>query len=115
MNAILAVILALAVTGCASAPPPLRGTPDLLNFLADGQTTKDQAFTTLGQPSGFFESERILTYRLGYDSRNRGYFLVERENRNGGWPTWTNASFSLVLVFDDAGLLRKHSLVKVNK
>lgn len=87
----------------------------MLNFLADGKTTKEEVFATLGQPSGFFESEKILTYRLGYEPQNHGYFPVEREGRNTGWPTWSNASFSLVLVFDDAGILQKHSLVKVNR
>ena len=70
---------------------------------------------TLGQPSGAFEAQRILTYRLGFDLRNSGYYVVEREAVASGWPTWTEVKFSLVLIFDDAGILQKHSLVKVNK
>ena len=71
--------------------------------------------TTLGQPSGRFEAEKILTYRLGFEPRNGGYYLVERETTTSGWPTWTATQFSLVLVFDDTGVLRKTSLVRVNK
>ena len=112
---VLGLVLALTLAGCATTPPPLKGSPDLLNFLTDDQTTRTEAISTLGQPSGQFESEKILTYRLGFEPRNRSYYVVERETTANGWPTWTVAKFSLVLVFDDAGILRKHSLVKVNQ
>lgn len=117
MNAkiFLVLFIAFALAGCATTPPPLKGSPDLLNFLADGKTTRTEAVATLGQPSGHFESEKILTFRLGFEPRNNGYYVVERETTTNGWPTWTAAKFSLVLVFDDAGILRKHSLVEVNK
>ncbi len=112
----LLLVLSLALAGCASAPAaPPRGNPDLLAFLADGKTTRAEAILKLGQPSGSFESERILTYRLGLEPKNSGYYVVERERTASGWPTWVAAQFSLVLVFDDAGVLQKHSLVKVNK
>ncbi|MGA9450994.1 MAG: hypothetical protein WBW41_06580 [Verrucomicrobiia bacterium] len=117
MNTKILLVLALALTlvGCATTPPPLKGNPDLLIFLLDGKTTRTEAITTLGQPSGRFESDKILTYRLGYEPKNNGYAVVEREPTASGWPTWTAAKFSLVLVFDDAGILQKHSLVKVNQ
>jgi hypothetical protein len=104
----------LALAGCMT-PPPLKGRADLLGFLADGKTTRTEVFTTLGQPSGRFEAEKILTYRLGHDGRNDGYYVVEREPTSGGWPTWTMAQFSLVLVFDADGILQKHNLVQVNQ
>lgn len=117
MNAkiLLVLVAAFALAGCATTPPLLNGSPDLLNFLSDGKTTRTETIITLGQPSGQFESEKILTYRLGFEPRNRSYYVVERETTANGWPTWTAARFSLVLVFDDAGILRKHSLVKVNQ
>ena len=112
---VLGLALALTLAGCATTPPPLKGNPDLLNFLSDGKTTRTEAITTLGQPSGRFESDKILTYRLGHEPKNNGYTVVEREVTTSGWPTWTAAKFSLVLVFDDTGILQRHSLVKVNK
>ena len=111
---IFALTLVFALVGCVTTPP-LKGNPDLLNFLSDGKTTRTEAITTLGQPSGAFEAQRILTFRLGVGPRNNGYYLVEREATTSGWPTWTKAKFSLVLIFDDSGVLQKHSLVKVNK
>jgi len=60
---ILAVlILTLTLVGCVTGPS--KGRADLLNFLADNQTTKEEVILNLGQPSGRFESEKILTYRL---------------------------------------------------
>ena len=115
MFSLLVLVGFVALVGCATTPPPLKGRPDLLAFLSDGQTTKTDAISALGQPSGSFESQRILTYRLGLEPRNNGYYLVEREAGISGWPTWRGAKFSLVLVFDDSGVLRKHSLVKVNE
>ncbi len=112
----LVLVLGLVLAGCASAPPnPPRGDPNLLAFLADGRTTRTDAILTLGQPSGSFESERILTYRLGLEPENSGYYVVERERSLSGWPTWIAAKFSLVLVFDENGVLQRHSLVRVNK
>jgi hypothetical protein len=112
----LCALTAFTLIGCVTKPPELLGgNPDLLSFLSDGRSSRTQVISTLGQPSGRFEAEKILTYRLGFDVRNSGYYVVEREVVHSGWPTWTEAKFSLVLVFDDAGVLRKHSLVKVNK
>lgn len=112
-KAIAAALLILSLLGCATSPP-LKGCPDLLDFLADGETTREEVVLKLGQPSGKFERENILTYRLGFEPKNKGYFLVERETQPTGWPTWVRARYSLVLVFDEAGVLRRHSLVEVN-
>jgi len=105
--------LSLLLAGCATTP--LQGRADLLNFLADGQTTRLDVIVALGQPSARFESDKVLTYRLCYEPKNHGYYVVDREPPDEtGWSTWLRAKYSLVLVFDDAGVLRKHSLVEVN-
>jgi hypothetical protein len=106
-------LLILTLAGCATAPP-LKGRADLLDFLADGKTAREEVVLKLGQPSGKFERENIITYRLGFEPKNNGYYVVEREVQPDGWPMWVRAKYSLVLVFDDAGVLRKHSLVEVN-
>jgi len=109
----LALAFALNLVGCASTQP-LKGRADLLDFLADGKTTCEEVVLRLGQPSGKFEREHILTYRLGFEPKNKGYYVVEREAGPSGWPTWVHARYSLVLVFDETGVLRRQSLVEVN-
>jgi len=107
------VVLVLTLGACAAAP--LKGNATLLDFLMDGKTSRAEVLTTLGQPSGRFENDQILTYRLGFEAKNSGYYVVEREVMpTATWPTWMQAKYSLVLVFDDTGVLSKHSLVKVN-
>ena len=108
-----AVLAAILLAGCGAPPPPL-GRSDLFDFLVDGQTRKRQVVDHLGQPSGTFESGRVLTYRVGYEPANHGYHMVGRESGASGWPTWVNAKYSLVVVFDDTGRLRKHTLLEVN-
>jgi len=106
-------LAALLVAGCG-APLPPEGQPDLLDFLVDGRTRKQQVVDRLGPPSGTFDQGRSLTYRVGYESANKGYHIVTREAGESGWPTWLQAKYSLVLVFDDSGRLRQHKLLEVN-
>ena len=107
-------VASFLINGCATTLP-LKGRTDLLNFLADGKTTRTEIITTLGPPSGRFEKDKILTYRLGFESKNNGYYVVEREViPDANWPTWLLAKYSLVLCFDNTGVLLKHSLVEVN-
>ncbi|MEN6483944.1 MAG: hypothetical protein ABFD98_03580 [Syntrophobacteraceae bacterium] len=103
------LLLAALFAGCATTGPPSSKT--LLDFLTDGATSKEDVLLQLGQASGTFESERILTYRIGKD--DTGYFLLDRLNRPDLRGTWAMASHSLVLVFDENNILRRHSLVPV--
>jgi hypothetical protein len=105
-------LTAVLLAGCG-APPPPKGRPDLLDFLVDGRTRKQQVVDHLGPPSGTFDHGRCLTYRVGFETANQGYHIVNREAGNSGWPTWLKAKYSLVLVFDDSGRLRQHKLLKV--
>ena len=107
------LLLTVALVGCVTGPP--RGRADLLNFLADGKTTKEEVLVQLGQPSGKFEQEKILTYQLVYESGNNGYYVVERESSWNNEPVWLNTQYSLVLVFDGQNILRRHSLVEVTR
>ena len=64
----------------------------------------------LGQPSASFEQDRILTYRVGEDSK-QGYYLI---SPNPLRP-WEQVHYSLVLVFDARGVLEKQSRVLVHE
>ena len=108
----LAVILfALAIASCATSDKVVPGArADLLEFLQDGVTTRTDAVLRLGQPTSVLESEGILTFRIGEDTK-QGYYVVGPGTASG-W-LWEEARYSLVLVFDEGGVLRKHSLVLV--
>ncbi len=99
-------ILVGLLGGCAT-PVGLPSDPHLLDFIHDGQSTKEAVVLNLGQPSAVLESGRILTYRVGQE-KDCGYFLREASGTN-----WFGTKFSLVLVFDQSAVLQRHSLVQV--
>ncbi len=103
----VALLVAVLVTSCATNRYP-PGDATLLSFLTDGTTTRDDAMLRLGQPSATFQSEHILTYRLGYHEES-GYFVETPSTIS----QWNYVRYSLVLVFDANGTLLKHSLVTV--
>lgn len=100
--AIVLLLLAGLIAGCASVP---LGKPDLLGFIRDGKTTREQTYLGLGEPTGSYEAGRILSFRLGKDEG--GYFVVGKASGFAGVKT------SLIMVFDEQGVLRRHALVQV--
>lgn len=91
------------IAGCASTP---AGRGDLLDFIADGRTRREELLLKFGEPSASFEDARIVAYRL---RRDDGGYLLSRWREN-----WAGVHYSLVLVFDAGGLLQRHALVTVN-
>jgi hypothetical protein len=86
-----------------------------LSYLEDGKTTKEDVLLRLGLPSAQFEGERILTYRM-MPSEEEGLVVVSREldARDPWLSQWARlAEYSLVLIFDDQHVLKRHSLVRV--
>lgn len=110
--ALLIAVFILFAEGCASTATTAQPTPvakkDLLSFLHAGQTSREEVLVALGAPSWAFEHERILTYRLGYDDK-QGYSIVSPRRLE----PWANVRYSLVLVFDSNGVLKKQSMVDV--
>jgi hypothetical protein len=105
-NRIWIVACALLVLGgCVTMPPPVPPDRNLLNNVVTG-TSREVVLLKLGAPSASFEAGRILTYRIGSDGDN-SYFLMDCQ------VNWSNAKYSLVLVFDEKGILTKHALVPV--
>jgi hypothetical protein len=95
----------LLLCGCASTEKSTHGL-QLLSFLQDGQTSREEITSSLGSPSRTMQNERFLFYRVGHD--RGGYFVGELNHRR-----WADVRYSLVLVFDDAGVLKEHSIVSV--
>lgn len=100
---LMAGLLAL-LSACASTP---IGKHDLLDFLQDGKTTKEEVFLHLAEPSSTYEDGRIFTYRLNEDEG--GYTI------KGAKGTRWSGKYSLVLSFDANGVLRRHALVRVQE
>jgi outer membrane protein assembly factor BamE (lipoprotein component of BamABCDE complex) len=102
-NIILTLSFTAALSGCATPKPPSVAEVESkhLAFLEKSETTREDVLTKLGTPSGVFENERILTYRLRLD------------------PThgFTNSAYAffhygLTVVFDDNGRLKNFKLRK---
>ncbi|MFM1767992.1 MAG: hypothetical protein RJA22_521 [Verrucomicrobiota bacterium] len=103
------LLLGWLLAGCATLPPARA---DLLDFLRVGQTTREEVILRLGQPSGTYEQERILTYRIG-QAGDEGYYLVSPRAVGPEGAPFHAERFSLVMVFDAQGRLEKHQLVRV--
>jgi hypothetical protein len=99
-------LCALFMLGGCVTMPPVPADKNLLNSVVVPGTSREAILLKMGEPSASFEAERILTYRIGEDDE-KGYFLMDRQVR------WSNTKYSLILVFDDKGILVKHSLVPV--
>jgi hypothetical protein len=67
-----------------------------LPFLEDGKTSKSDVESKLGKPPRQFEGGKIWTYGMV-----------------GLWVINENPEYSLVLVFDEKNVLRKHSLIRI--
>lgn len=104
----LAALLLVAFAGCATPPVIPGASPDLLKFLQDGASTREQIMLTLGQPAATYEQEKILTYRLGQNPAQGYYLITPNQLRQ-----WEDVRYSLVLILDANGTLQKHSLVAV--
>ncbi len=106
------VLLLVWLTGCATIPGASK---NLLDFLEIGRTTREEVILKLGQPSGAFEQERILTYRIGENDQQGKYVITPRSQTPPySVPAWVNIRYSLVLIFDQNGKLEKQNLVVVN-
>ena len=111
-----AMSLIILATGCATpkvqpADPQLLFKSDLLSFLGDGVTTREEVVLKLGIPSAQIEGEKILMYQLKVDEDGKWRLVAPRWNLGTGLRAWSEGTCSLVLVFGENGVLQKHSLV----
>jgi hypothetical protein len=96
-------LLAFTLSACASHPPARK---DLLVFLQDGSTTKDEVKTRIGSALTWAGGD-LWTYRIGEAAD--GLYLSPKKT------DWTDARYSLVLEFDYNGVLRRHALINIEK
>jgi len=110
--AVIASLLAACATETVKSVAP-ASLPEVrvLAFLRDDETTREDVLLRLGVPTAQLEGDRILMYQLNTDAKGRWYLSAPEWNAATGMRTWRSGTASLVLVFDDAGVLRRHSLV----
>jgi hypothetical protein len=110
----MALLGAAMLGGCISTPLNTAAfEQNALPFLKDGKCTREEVMLRLGEPSGQFESQRILTYRMYSDPVGKtGVVRKESLITDPQRPNWQQTMFSVVLVFDGATLTR-HSVVAV--
>ena len=114
---VLAALLALSLAACR-AEGVYTDHSELeaaaLSAFLSAETTREELLLALGLPAAQFEGERILCWRMVLSGE--GVLRPVGPELDGDDPrmrAWGPAEFSLVLVFDDAGRVAKHSLVKV--
>ena len=73
---------------------------------------REEVELELGTPSAKFEVEKILTYQLRVDQAGNWDLVYPQISEPFGFRVWRKGTYSLVLVFDGDGVLRKHSLIE---
>ena len=81
------VLLFLGTLGSACATPPL-GQVNLLGFIQDGRTSREETLLHLGEPAALYEAGRRADHELSPQPGQRGVFcrwqsiwLCERHNQ----------------------------------
>ena len=113
---IVRLLLVTLVGGCAAQTPPAKVTEveaRHLAFVRDGVTSREQALLQLGLPSGQFEGERILTWRLRYNGETLFPIAAERAPDDPRYTMWRVPAYNLVLVFDARNVIQRHSFIEV--
>lgn len=113
---ISAIAIALLATGCAtphvqSADPQVLFRSELLGFIQDGVTTREEVVVKLGIPSAQFEGEKILIYQLWADQTGKWHLASSQISSSYNFMLSQTGKSSLVLVFGDDGILRRHNMV----
>ena len=110
-----AVVMILMV-GCASETPPAKVAEieqRHLSFIRDGATSREQALLQLGIPTGTFEGERIMTWRLVYNGEEILPLAARHATEDPRYTVWLGPAYNLVLVFDAQNLVQRHSFIEV--
>ena len=109
-------LLVILLAGCASQTPPAKVAEieqRHLSFIRDGVTSREQALLQLGIPTGTFEGDRIMTWRLCYNGEKLFPIAAERAPDDPRYTMWRVPAYNLVLVFDARNIVQRHSFIEV--
>jgi hypothetical protein len=114
-SGLIAVVLAAVVAGCSTHLSRAELQEKYLPFLQVGKTTKEEVLLNLGTPSGQFQNERILTYRLTVLG-GKQLKVLPRESIYGDpnvaiWSILTK--YNLIVVFDEKDVLTKYNVIDI--
>jgi hypothetical protein len=116
-SAIFLIVMTMLSLGCATPqikPINKIDFSDRLQFLINGITMREEVLLKLGEPSGRFEGERILTYMLSLDGKGDLRVLPRQLSISRIDPRVYELNpmiCSLVLVFQNDNLLEKSELI----
>jgi hypothetical protein len=108
--------LLILAGGCAHRPTPDEIFRGQISLLESGKTNEADLLLRFGAPTGRFEAERILTWRLGrlpdgeIKPATRVVVLVP-SSAAGPSLRWDADLYDLVVVFDDHHLLKRFKLI----
>jgi hypothetical protein len=130
----LCVTYVIGQVGCAAvvAPQSPQIVSQMLPFIRDGKTPREEVLNRLGEPANRYEGGRILTYEMCEDFYLKGRLRlrdsrpdyerseVRRTNIRcgssyGGYnllgQEFVLSRYNLILVFGPGDLIERHSLV----
>jgi hypothetical protein len=113
------IVSAVALlSGCAAAPAPVPLVD--LAFIQDGVTSTDLAIQKLGVPSSQLAASsggKVLMFQIGRDAAglHAHWYTYTKSDWYDFLDHWAayDVRYSLVLVFDQRGVLERHALVKL--
>jgi hypothetical protein len=113
-NRLMLLSLVASAAACSAPPNPMLAPSDesttarMLGFVRDQVTTRGEAEFRMGSPSARYEYDRTLVFAVGEVAGVSRVVPLQ-----GGDVPPTAPLYHLVLVFDEAGILQRHSLVRV--
>ena len=115
---LLLIVLGCVLCGCGAQPrAPTHDQIEKgpLSFLQDGTTTREDVLLRLGTPTGQFEGDRILTFRLAISRalEVRPASRVALTYRHDDQGVWNGTTHELVVVFDGKNVVQKHRLIQI--
>ena len=94
----------LLLAGCAHKASALRH--DVTDLFGDGTAKRADVMLRFGLPSHTYEDGRVFSYRFVVRN-SRSYQLTPMH-------VYVDSTYNLVIVFDESGAVRRHSLVHVH-
>jgi len=89
-------------------PKEVTDNLEIISFVEEGETTREEVLLRLGTPSSHFDKQRILTYQIAQDG---SVFWPRMSPQSPALKYGAPNLLSLVLVFNDQGVLERHSIV----